>query len=97
MPAYVIADIEIHDPEAYKEYAARVPATLEPFEGRYLVRGGASEVLEGDWAPKRLVVIQFPSAEHAQGWYTSQDYGTVMGIRHGSATGRIILAHGVGS
>jgi uncharacterized protein (DUF1330 family) len=97
MPAYVIADIDVHDPEAYKEYAAQVQATLEPFEGHYLVRGGASEPLEGDWEPKRLVVIQFPSAEHARGWYTSADYGAVMGLRHSSATGRIILAHGVGS
>jgi uncharacterized protein (DUF1330 family) len=97
MPAYVIADIDVHDPDAYKEYAAQVQATLEPFEGRYLVRGGASEALEGAWEPRRLVVIQFPSAEHARGWYTSQDYGTVIGIRHRSATGSIILAHGVDS
>ena len=97
MPAYLICDIDVHDPEAYKEYAAQVPATLEPFEGRYLVRGGATEPLEGDWEPRRLVVIQFPSAEHARGWYTSQDYGAVIGIRHRSSKGSIILAHGVDS
>ena len=97
MPAYVIADIDVHDPDAYKEYAALVQATLEPFEGRYLVRGGACEALEGDWEPKRFIVLQFPSADHARSWYTSPEYVKVMAVRHGSSTGRLILAHGVGS
>ena len=97
MPAYVIADIEVHDPASYKEYAARVQATLDPFEGRFLVRGGPSETLEGDWQPQRVVVIQFPSADHARGWYKSPDYVKALAIRRGSATGSLILAHGVES
>ena len=97
MPAYVIADIKVHDPDAYKQYAALVQATLDPFEGRFLVRGGACEALEGGWQPKRLVVLQFPSADHARGWYKSPDYVKALAIRRGSATGSLILAHGVES
>jgi uncharacterized protein (DUF1330 family) len=94
MPAYVIADIEVHDPDTYKEYAALVQAALEPFEGRFLVRGGATETLEGDWHPQRFVVIQFPSADHARHWHASPDYAHAMKIRHRASTGSLILAEG---
>jgi uncharacterized protein (DUF1330 family) len=97
MAAYVIADIEVHDPDTYKKYVAQVQATLDPFEGHFLVRGGATETLEGDWHPQRLVVIEFPSAEHARGWYESPDYVKAMAIRHNSATGSLLVAHGAGS
>ena len=68
MTAYVIADINVHDPETYREYGALVPDTLKPHGGRFIVRGGASETLEGDWQPRRLVVIEFPSADDARRW-----------------------------
>ena len=97
MPAYVIADIEVHDPDSYKEYAARVQATLDPFQGRFLVRGGHTETLEGDWQPQRVVVIEFPSADHARGWHDSPDYVKAMEIRHRASTGSLILAEGVES
>jgi len=97
MPAYVIADIEVHDPETYKEYAALVQAALDPFEGRFLVRGGPSEALEGDWHPQRIVVLEFPTVEQARGWYESPDYVKAMEIRHRASTGSIILAHGLES
>jgi uncharacterized protein (DUF1330 family) len=97
MTAYVIADIDVHDPDAYKEYAALVQATLDPFEGSFLVRGGACESLEGDWQPSRLVVLQFPSTVHARGWYTSPDYFKLMALRQRASTGSLILAHGVDS
>ena len=97
MPAYVIADIDVHNPDTYQEYAALVQATLDPFGGRFLVRGGPSETLEGDWQPRRVVVLQFPSADHARGWYKSPDYVKALAIRRGSATGSLILAHGVES
>jgi uncharacterized protein (DUF1330 family) len=97
MSAYVIADIVVHDPDAYKEYAARVQATLAPFGGRFLVRGGPSETLEGDWQPQRVVVIQFPSAGHARGWHESPDYVEAMEIRLRASTGSLILAEGAES
>ncbi len=94
MPAYVIADIDVHDLEAYLKYAALVPRTLEPFEGRFLVRGGDHEPLEGDWRPRRLVILEFPSADHARRWYVSGDYVAAMEIRHRAATGNIVLVEG---
>lgn len=94
MPAYVIADIDVHDQEQYRKYGALVPATLEPFEGHFLVRGGEYEQLEGDWQPRRLVVLEFPSADHARRWYASPDYVAAMAIRHRASTGSIVLVEG---
>jgi uncharacterized protein (DUF1330 family) len=94
MPAYVIADIEVQDPDSYMEYAAQVQATLDPFDGTFLVRGGNPEPLEGGWAPTRIVVIQFPTAEQARGWYESPAYVKIMAIRDRASTGSLILTHG---
>jgi len=94
MPAYVIADVEIADAERYAEYSVEVPATLEPYGGRFLVRGGATEMIEGDWLPKRLVIIEFPSMEAAHRWYDSPEYQAILGIRHEAATARLIFAEG---
>ncbi len=91
MPAYVIADIDVHDPETYQEYRALVPATLEPFGGRFMARGGELETLEGPWQPKRLVVLEFPSAEHARQWYRSAEYVSATAIRQRAATGSLVL------
>jgi uncharacterized protein (DUF1330 family) len=94
MPAYVISDINVQDPDTYREYAALVEETLDPYEGSFLVRGGDPETLEGEWQPTRIVVLQFPTAEQARGWYESRDYVEIIGIRHRSSTGSLILAHG---
>jgi uncharacterized protein (DUF1330 family) len=93
LPAYVIAEIDVHDPDTYAEYVALVQATVDPFEGRYLVRSENCENLEGDWLPKRLIVLEFPTAEHARGWYESADYVKAAAIRQRSSTGSLILAH----
>ena len=94
MAAYLIADIDVHDLDTYREYASHVPATLEPFGGRFLVRGGGHEPVEGDWRPKRLVVIEFPSADHARQWYASDAYVAAMKIRHRASSGGIVLVEG---
>jgi uncharacterized protein (DUF1330 family) len=94
VPAYVIGDIDVHDPETYREYVALVPGTLEPFGGRFVVRGGAHESLEGDWRPRRLVVLEFPSADHARRWYASEGYVKAMAIRRRAATGNLVLVEG---
>jgi uncharacterized protein (DUF1330 family) len=96
MPAYVIADIDVHDPETYGRYTALVPGTLEPFGGRFLVRGGDHQVLEGGWHPNRMVVIEFPSADHARQWYASDAYVEAMAIRGAASDGSIILVEGTG-
>jgi uncharacterized protein (DUF1330 family) len=94
MPAYVIADIDVHDAETYRRYSALVPGTLGPYGGRFLVRGGDHEVLEGGWQPRRMVVLAFPSMDHARQWYGSEAYVEAMVIRGSAAEGNIILVDG---
>jgi uncharacterized protein (DUF1330 family) len=96
MTAYVIADIDVHDQEAYREYMALVPASLQPYGGRFLVRGGIHQTLDGEWQPQRLVVIEFPTADDARRWHQSQDYQAAMAIRHRTSTGSLVLVEGVG-
>jgi uncharacterized protein (DUF1330 family) len=94
MPAYLIADVEVTDPQRYAEYRAQVPATLEPYGGRFLVRGGETENIEGNWLPGRLVVIEFPSMDAAHRWYESPEYQAILGIRHEASSARLIVADG---
>lgn len=94
MTAYVIADIDVHDAEAYREYVALVPGTIEPFGGRFIVRGGDHQSFEGEWRPHRLVVIEFPSADDARRWYASDAYVTALAIRQRASTGSLVLVEG---
>ena len=96
MPAYVIGEVEITDLQAYQEYAKRVPETIAKHGGKYLVRGGAVEGKEGDWNPKRVVVLEFPTMEQARKWYHSPEYSPVLAIRLKSAQSKLILVEGVG-
>jgi len=91
MPAYIVGDVTVTDPDRYKAYAAHTESTLEPFGGRFIVRGGASEVLEGAWQPGRLVVIEFPSAQRARDWHASARYQEILPIRHEASTGSLVL------
>ncbi len=95
MAAYVLAEIEVTNPEAYKEYTVHVPATIARYGGRFLVRGGAAEVLEGEWPRQRRVLIEFPSLEAAKRWYHSPEYAGPLAIRKANSTGRLILLEGV--
>jgi uncharacterized protein (DUF1330 family) len=94
MTAYVIADIDVHDQDAYREYAALVPGTLEPHGGRFLVRGGVHETLEGGWQPRRVVVLEFPDAEAAKRWHSSQEYAAPKAMRQRASTGSLVLVEG---
>jgi uncharacterized protein (DUF1330 family) len=95
MAAYVIADVTITDPERYPDYARLVPATLEPYGGRFLVRGGTTEAAEGEWHPQRLVVIEFPSLEQARAWYESPEYEPARELRWKYSKGNILFVDGV--
>jgi uncharacterized protein (DUF1330 family) len=97
MSAYVVADVTITDAQRYHDYVALVPATLEPFGGRFIVRGGAVEAAEGDWLPQRLVIIEFPSLERAKAWYDSPEYRPARELRWKYSTGRILFVDGVGA
>jgi uncharacterized protein (DUF1330 family) len=95
VPAYVIAEIEVTDPEAYDEYRRQVPATLEPYGATFRVRGGEITPLEGGWEPKRLVILEFPSSEQAKAWYYSDAYREPMALRQRASIGRLVLVEGV--
>jgi uncharacterized protein (DUF1330 family) len=95
MAAYVIADVDVEDPEPYAQYRAAVPATLEAHGGRFLARGGETASLEGDWQPKRVVVIEFSDLEAARRWYESSEYGAAKDLRGGAAVMRMIAVAGV--
>ena len=95
MPAYVLVDVDITDTDRYDQYRPLAAASVEQHGGRYLVRGGASEVLEGDREPHRLVVLEFADADAARAWYNSQEYGDAKATRAGAATGSFILVDGV--
>ncbi len=90
-----MADIEITDPDEYQTYAKQTAATLERYGGKFLVRGGNAETLEGDWKTARLVILEFPSVEQAKKWYNSPEYSAIKGIRHRSAISNMLLVHGV--
>ena len=95
MAAYVIADVEITDAERYKDYTAQTPASIARHGGRWVVRGGATQVLEGDWHPGRVVVIEFPNLDAALEWFNSADYQELAAIRREASTARILVAEGI--
>lgn len=94
MPAYAVVDVNVTDPKAYDEYRKLVPATLAKYGGRFLARGGATDVKEGDWKPARLVVLEFPSMERAQAWYASPEYAPALAIRLKAANAKLVLVEG---
>ncbi len=95
VPAYVVASLEVTDPEAYQAYSAQVPATVEAHGGRFLVRGGNLQPLEGgEWFDSRLVIIEFPSEDAARGWYESEEYQRILPIRLRNSRGRLVLVNG---
>ena len=97
MGAYLIADVNLHlkDPVVYEEYRKVVPALIQKHGGRYLVRGGTYEVLEGDWKPGRLIVLEFPSMEHARGFYESEEYRAIKPLRADNARSNLVLVEGL--
>ena len=95
MPAYFIVDLEVTDPAGFEEYRKLVPGTIQKYGGRYLVRGGTVETLEGGWQPQRVVVLEFPSLEQAKRWYNSEDYRDPKALRFKTAKTKLILVEGV--
>jgi uncharacterized protein (DUF1330 family) len=95
MSAYVILDIKVTDPLVYEEYKKLSPAAVAAYGGRFLARGGTIETLEGDWAPQRLVVLEFESAARAKQWLDSPEYSQAKKIRHQAALTQTIVVDGV--
>jgi uncharacterized protein (DUF1330 family) len=95
MPAYVIVETDVTDPEQYEQYKAASPAAIAAGGGRFLVRGGELAVLEGDWQPSRIVVLEFEDLQAAKRWYESQAYQEAKKLREGAASFRAIAVQGV--
>ena len=95
MPAYLIVETDVTDPEQYEQYKAASPGTVAAGGGRFLVRGGELAVLEGDWAPKRLVVVEFENLEAAKRFYESAEYQAAMKLLEGAANLNMVAVEGV--
>jgi len=95
MPAYIIVDLTVTDLPAMEEYRKQVPATLARYGGRFLVRGGAHQTVEGDWKPNRLVVLEFPSMEQAKRWYDSEEYREPKALRLRAGRANLVMVDGV--
>ena len=94
MAAYVLNDMEITDPALFEEYKLLSPATVAQYGGRFLARGGRTETLEGDWSPKRLVIIEFPSVEQARAWADSPEYAPAKRLRQLASKSNLIMIEG---
>jgi len=94
MPAYIVADIQVSDPASYDQYRPLAAASIARSGGRFVVRGGNVDLLEGGPEPERIVVIEFPDAETARRWYRSEEYQSALKIRQSASRGRVFLVEG---
>ena len=94
MTAFVIVDIEVHDPAGYEEYKKLAPAAVALYGGKYIARGGHTETLEGDWSPNRLVILQFEGVEQAKKWLDSDEYSAARKMRHATAKSNMVVIEG---
>ncbi len=95
MPAYVILDINVSDPDLFEEYKRLAPETIAAYGGKYLARGGKAEALEGDWTPNRIVILEFDSINTAKAWMDSPEYREARAMRHQAATSNAIVVEGI--
>ena len=91
MAAYVIANIDVKDPVRYQDYIKMSPVSIAKFGGRFVARGGKTEVLEGAWMPKRLVLLEFPSVERAREWWASDEYAPAKALRQATSSGELVI------
>jgi uncharacterized protein (DUF1330 family) len=95
MPAYIVVEIDVHNPTEYEDYKKLTPGSLVNFKGKFIVRGGNTETLEGDWNPKRFVMIEFPTLELAKAWWTSEEYAPAKALRQRTASSKMIVVEGI--
>jgi len=94
MPAYIVVEVDVHNPTEYEDYKKLTPGSLKNFQGKFIVRGGKTETLEGDWSPKRFVMIEFPTLELAKAWWASEEYAPAKALRQRTASSKMIVAEG---
>lgn len=95
MPAYIVVETDIHDAEQYELYKQASPAAVEAGGGRFIARGGEVAILEGDWQPKRLVLLEFPDLEAAKRFYESPEYQDAKRLREGAAALNMVAVEGL--
>ena len=95
MPAYVLVQVDVKDPVRYEDYKGMVPPSLAKYGGRFLVRGGKTHTMEGDWAPKRFVLVEFPSVEQAKAWWASPEYAEAKALRQATSESHLLIAEGI--
>jgi len=95
MTAYVIVDIDVHDPVGYEEYKKLAPTAVELYGGKYIARGGKTETLKGDWSPSRLVILQFESSEQAKKWLNLPEYSEARKMRHQTTASNMVVIEGL--
>lgn len=95
MPAYLIAQVTVRDAETYERYKELVPPSIAAYGGRYIVRGGTTETLEGMWRPTRLVILEFPTVERARQWWASPEYAVAKALRQSCADTEMLLVEGL--
>lgn len=94
MAAYLIVDVSIHNPVGYEDYKKLTPGSLKNYQGKFIVRGGQTECLEGHWNPERIVVLEFPSVALAKAWWASEEYAPAKTLRQQNAHTKMILVEG---
>ena len=95
MAAYLVVDIDVTDPAQFEEYKKLAPAAIAKYGGRYIIRGGAYEVIEGNWKPQRVTVVEFDSMEKGKAFYNSPEYQKAVKARAGAANMKMLLVQGV--
>lgn len=95
MPAYIVTQVKVHDPDTYRKYAALTPATLKRYGAKFLTRGGEVSTLEGEPFTDRLLILEFPDKEAIEAWYKDPEYVAAMKLRHAASTARILIQEGV--
>lgn len=95
MPAYIVVEVEIKNPVEYEDYKKLSGPSVEAFDGKFIVRGGKTETLEGNWSPERFVIIEFPTAEKAKEWWNSELYSKAKVIRYRTAESKMLVVEGV--
>jgi len=94
VPAYIIVEIEVADPVGYEEYKKQAADTVHKYGGQYIVRGGKTEVLEGNWKPKRIVILKFPTVDRAKEWLNCEEYREPRKLRHATSKTNMLLIEG---
>ena len=95
MAAYVVVQVDVMDPVRYEDYKRMVPSSMAKYGGRFIVRGGRTETLEGSWAPSRFVMVEFPTMERARAWWASEEYAEAKALRQATSSTEMIVVEGV--